>query len=419
MVALDSFYPMTGVTTQLAQWQKFAPNYFGDGVIYGTLNAFSVAQHAPPGMSVDVATGQCFIQGVFGENGSTKTLTIATADNTNPRIDRVVIRCDTVAQDLEVLVLTGVAAVSPSPPALIRSATQTDYSVCQVLVGTTVTSIVTGNVTDEREYAGPRGIPVRGTLAAATTIQPYGPSPLTEGPLLVPISGTTTITSIATGQTPPKAGALLILEFLSSGCSVAAGGNVGLGRTYTSGAGSSAPCALLALLWTGTGWLEVARSSEQAPAHQYLGNPTGTVTGVTFASIVAADLPGYGSVTFGSLTQGVGVAYTQNSGRATQFGKLWQAHGQFSPSGTGTAGTAALLALPAGIAFNLGAGDQAGTWRIDQAASIGGILGVTGGGTGCSFAVPGPTSQTFWGVTPNVSLNATTTIWVSIIAEIV
>ncbi len=415
MVALDSFYPMTGVTTQLAQWQKFSPNYFADGVISGTLSAFSVAQHAPPGMSVDVATGQCFIQGVFGESGSTKQLTIAAADATNPRIDRVVLRCDTVAQDLELLVLTGSANVSPSPPALIRSATQTDYSLCQVLVGTTVTSIVTANVTDERLYASPRGIPQGPTLASATTLQPYGPSALTESHLWCFVTGTTSIANIATGNTPPRPGGLLVLRFLSAGCTVAVGGNISIPRTYISGTIT----AVLTLMWTGAVWVEIARSGEQAPAHQYYGNPTGTVAAGTFAAIVGADLPAYGSVTFGSLNQGVGVAYTQNTGRATQFGKLWQGHAQLSPSGTGTAGSAATLVMPAGIAFNLASGDQVGTWRLDQAGSIGGLLGVGSGGTAVNFGVPGSSSLTFWGITPNVSLNATTTIWVSILAEIV
>src|SRR4051812_5780170 len=146
MVALDSFYPMTGVTEQLAQWQKFAAYYVGDGVVGETLNSFNTIQHTPAGMSVDVQSGRCFLQGVFGENGAAKQLTIAAADATNPRIDRVVLRLDTVAQDVEVLVITGTPAVSPSAPALVRSATQTDYSLWQVLVGTTVTSIVTANL---------------------------------------------------------------------------------------------------------------------------------------------------------------------------------------------------------------------------------------------------------------------------------
>ncbi len=411
MVALDSFYPMTGVTEQLAQWQKFAPAYFGDGVITATLNNFSVAQHAPPGMSVDVATGQCFIQGVFGENGSTKTLTIAAADATNPRIDRVVLRCDTVANDLEVLVLTGTPAVSPAAPALVRSATQTDYSLYQVLVGTTVTSIVTANLTDERQYASMRGIAHGRDLTAAAAIEPYGPSPLTEGIQWNLVSGTTTINNVALVTPPPKAGAVLILEFLNAGCTVSRVGNVVHPRNYVSGAVD----ACLLLLWDGTQWLEVARGSEQAPAHQYLGNPTGTVAAMTFATIVAADLPVYGTVAFGSLTQGVGVAYTPTGVRAVQFGKFWHAHGQIAPTGTGTAGSLVSLAFPAGVTPNMNSGEPLGTWRLDQASSYTGIISVSG--TTMVFHMP-LNPGAFWGVTPSVSLNAATSFWVNITAEI-
>ncbi len=410
MVALDSFYPLPGVTTQLAQWQKFAAYYFGDGVAYNALNGFSVAQHAPPGMSVDVATGQCFIQGVFGENGTVKTLTIAAADATNPRIDRVVLRLDTTNNDIEVLVITGVAAVSPAAPAVVRSATQTDYPLYQVLVGTTVTSIVTANLTDERQYASARGIPAK-AVTAAGTLTVFSPASLTENALWCLVAGTTTITTVTATAKP---GSLLLLSFTSTGCAVTTAGNLHLGRNYISGAAN----ASLLLIGDASGWLEVARSGEQVPAHQYYGNPTGTVAAATLAAIVAADLPSYGSVTFGSLTQGAGVAYTQNSGRATQFGKLWQAHGQFTPTGTGTTVNAITLMLPSGVAFNLASGDQVGQWRIDQAAQFGGILGVGSGGTAVNFGVPTGSGLTFWGLTPNVTLNTTTTIWVSITAEI-
>ncbi len=414
MVALDSFYPMTGVTTQLAQWQKFSPLYFGDGVINGGLNNFSVGQHGPPGMSVDVATGRCFIQGVFGENGSIKNLAIAAADATNPRKDRVVLRCDTVAQDLEVLVLTGVAAVSPSPPALIRSATQTDYSLCQVLVGTTVTSIVTANITDERQYASPRGLAHGPDVVAATTIEPYGPNPLTEGVQWTLVTGTTTVTNVAVANAAPRGGAILVLEFLNAGCTVSRVGNIVMSRNYISGAVD----ALLTLLWDGTQWIELARANEQAPAHQYYGNPTGTVAAATFAAIVAADLPSYAGVTMGSLTQGVGVAYTPTGVRAAQFGKTYHVHGQIAPTGTGTAGSLANLQLPSGVSVNMNAAEPLGTWRIDGANTLVGVLSVGAGGTSMNFHVP-TNPASFWGVTPNVSLNNSTTLWFNVTAELV
>ncbi len=412
MVALDSFYPMTGVTTQLAQWQKFSPSYFADGVIQSTLSTFTTTQSTPAAMSVAVQSGRCFIQGVFGENGTTKTLTIAAADPTNPRIDRVVLRCDTVAQDLELLVITGTPAVSPSAPAIVRSATQTDYSLYQVLVGTTVTSIVTANCTDERTWASPRGIPhATRILTAASTIQPYGPSPLTESHLMIQVTGTTTITNIATSPAPPAAGALLVLDFVSAGVTVQNGGNLVISRNYVAGTQD----AMLTLIYDGNNWLEIGRSGEQAPAHKYYGNPTGTVTTATFAAIVAADLPVYGAVTMGSLTQGVGVAYTQTSPRAVQFGKTWHAHGQITPSGTGTAGSLATLSLPAGITPNMSAGEPLGTYRIDGASSYTGIVSLTGTAMVFHMATnPG----SFWGVTPNVSINATTTIWFNVTVEI-
>ncbi|MES2155947.1 MAG: hypothetical protein V4510_12505 [bacterium] len=413
MVALDAFYPMTGVTEQLAQWQNFAPYYFADGVIQGVLNSCAVLQHAPPGMSVDVGTGYAFIQGVYGQNGSTKNLAISAANATNPRIDRVVLRVDTVAQDMEVLVLTGTAAASPSAPAIVRSATQTDYSLAQILVNTTVTSIVTANITDERQYASPRGIPSITSLASSGTINPYTPTPLTDGWGIAQVSGTTTISNIATGNLPPQ-GTVLMLSFLSAGCQVGTGGNLNLARPYISGVAQK---AALLLRFDGGVWIEMGRSGEQAPAHQYFGNPTGTVAAATFAAIVAADLPAYGSATMGSLTQGVGVAYTPTGVRSTQLGKLYHLHGQIAPTGTGTAGSLVNFQFPSGVTANMNSGEPLGTWRIDGANSYTGVLSVGGGGTSMNFHMP-LNPGAFWGVTPNVSLNNTTTVWFNITIEV-
>ncbi len=350
MVALDSYFPMTGVTEQLAQWQKFAPYYFGDGIIAtaGLLNEFAPSQHTAPNMSVVIDTGRCFIQGVFGENGVAKTLTITAADATNPRIDRVVLRVDTVAQDMELVVLTGIAAVSPSAPALIRSATQTDYSVCQVLVGTTVTSIVTANITDERTFAGPRGIPQRATTVASSgTIQPYGPNLLTEEHLWCKISGSTTISNVAIGNLPPASGALLVLEFLSAGCQVASGGNISVVRNYISGG----TVAMLTLMWDATQWVELGRSGEQAPSHQYYGNPTGTVAAATFAGLTTTDFVAsvfwatYAPTTTQSNTPGT----TNTCYRVCTLGKLVILEYNVQFTSGGTANNAIVVTLPTSL----------------------------------------------------------------------
>ncbi len=413
MVALDSFYPMTGVTEQLAQWQKFAPNYTSDGVINNTLSSFTVGQHTAPNMSVDVATGQCFIQGVFGESGSIKTLTITGADATNPRIDRVVLRCDTVAQDLEVLVLTGVAAVSPSPPALIRSATQTDYSLCQVLVGTTVTSIVTANITDERVFSGPRSFTWGRIVASSGTIQPLGVLPLTDGWQECTISGTVTIANIAVGNTPPRPGQMILLDFINVGCTVnASGGNMKMSRAYISGV----TAATLLLIWDGSGWVDLARSGEQAPAHQYYGNPTGTVAAATFASIVAADLPTYGTFAVASVTQGgTTVSFTTTSARFTQFGKTAHAYCNLLMTSAGTAGAAVLVTLPASLTL---AGNQGniGIGTVNRGGLV--YVGAVVPASTTSFNIISTSQSNFLGATPSFALGSADQITAMITAEL-
>jgi len=64
-----------------------------DGVIYGYGDELAVSPGT--GMTVKVGTGAAFVQGRMLEvYSAAETLSIATADGTSPRIDRVVVRVD-------------------------------------------------------------------------------------------------------------------------------------------------------------------------------------------------------------------------------------------------------------------------------------------------------------------------------------
>jgi hypothetical protein len=131
----------------------------------GTIGASSLAvsPNSPVGMSVRVASGWAAIVGtttinmgvytIF--NDATDTLTITTADPTNPRIDLV---CATVRDafysgannDVIFQVIAGTPAGSPVAPALPANS----VSLATVAVGAAVTQINAGNITDTRVDAG-------------------------------------------------------------------------------------------------------------------------------------------------------------------------------------------------------------------------------------------------------------------------
>ena len=124
-----------------------------DGVIYGYGDELKVTPGS--GMAVKVGTGAAFVQGRMLEvYDQAETLPITTADATNPRIDRVVVRVDlsTAQRKAYLAVKTGTAAATPVAPLLQQDSTIWETSLAQVRVPAGATGIVVGDIADEREY---------------------------------------------------------------------------------------------------------------------------------------------------------------------------------------------------------------------------------------------------------------------------
>lgn len=104
------------------------------------------------GMQVMVRTGQCWIQSHWGASSSEKTLPIDAADPTDPRKDRVVLRADFGNNRIELEVLTGTPAASPTTPAVTQNTLQWETSVAIVDVAAGATTIAAEDATDDRVY---------------------------------------------------------------------------------------------------------------------------------------------------------------------------------------------------------------------------------------------------------------------------
>lgn len=141
-----------------------------DGVIYGYGDDLKVTPGT--GMNVTVGTGAAFVQGRMLEvYDQAETLPIATADATNPRIDRVVIRVDlsTAQRKAYLAVKTGTAAATPVAPLLQQDSTIWETSLAQVRVPAGATGIVVGDIADEREFTS-----LSDGATAATTLYTPG-----------------------------------------------------------------------------------------------------------------------------------------------------------------------------------------------------------------------------------------------------
>lgn len=149
-----SYYPFdsgAGANVIEAQWAKMARLFCPSGVVYGQLNQLE-AFADNTGMNVKVKSGQAFVEGFFFESDAQETLNLSAADPTNPRIDRVIVRLDRTANTIDLAILTGTPAGSPSAPALTQTATTWEISLARIAVAASDTSIAAGDVTDERGF---------------------------------------------------------------------------------------------------------------------------------------------------------------------------------------------------------------------------------------------------------------------------
>lgn len=140
------------------QWRQMARKWRTSGPLKGELNGLSVFADSS-GLQAKVNTGQGWVEGSFFQSDSIVTLPISSADPTNPRIDRVVLRLSVPGgisySYIELVVKTGTAAASPAVPSLTQTSSTYEIALAQVSVPATDTNIDAAQVTDERQFSLP------------------------------------------------------------------------------------------------------------------------------------------------------------------------------------------------------------------------------------------------------------------------
>jgi hypothetical protein len=184
-------HPAEETRLMLAGMLKSTTGSFAGGVAsadnaHGVVRAtdLAVTQNGTPNMTVNVATGGCFIRGTLSANqgayhlwnDATLNLNISAADITNPRRDLIVAQVrdsnySGADRDARIIVVTGTPAASPVDPSL--AALPNALVLARVAVAAGASSIVTANITDLRTVANVAGtIPTFNTSALATTAIP-------------------------------------------------------------------------------------------------------------------------------------------------------------------------------------------------------------------------------------------------------
>lgn len=124
---------------------------FTTGIFAGVDQELAVTPTDPPRMAVRVGTGEAWIRGYWYKNDSPKEINLAPADPTYDRIDRIVLRLDTVdARNILAIAKTGTPAADPVAPALEQNAQYWEVPIARVRVLAGATSISAADITDER-----------------------------------------------------------------------------------------------------------------------------------------------------------------------------------------------------------------------------------------------------------------------------
>ena len=136
-------------------------NYFvrliSDGVFATPATCMQVSANG--GMSVKVAEGWAFVKCRWIHNSADFALTIEAADIVNPRIDRVVVRCDYTRRLIELAIKKGTPEASPAAPELTRTeGVIYELSLAQILIPANSVTVGNANITDERTNAALCGL---------------------------------------------------------------------------------------------------------------------------------------------------------------------------------------------------------------------------------------------------------------------
>lgn len=101
-------------------------------------------------MTLKVCSGVGFINGRWYRSNDDENITVAPADGTYSRYDRIVLRCDYAARSVYLFDIAGSPAASPVTPDLVRNGSFFDIALATVFVPQATVTIKQENISDTR-----------------------------------------------------------------------------------------------------------------------------------------------------------------------------------------------------------------------------------------------------------------------------
>lgn len=111
-------------------------------------DCFKIVPHQ--NMKLKMKPGGAMIYGCYIFDEEDEVIELGTAHSELNRIDRIVLRYDKFERSVKTVVIKGTPALSPTPPATLRTDNQFDLVLADITVGKAVTEIKQENITDMR-----------------------------------------------------------------------------------------------------------------------------------------------------------------------------------------------------------------------------------------------------------------------------
>jgi hypothetical protein len=154
-VAITS-YPFENGDTSESQFSRLFVELQDSGVAASSgSNALQVTANGTD-LTLSIAAGFAVVRGHALDSSATETRTLAAAES-NPRIDRVILRLDPVSNLITIEVLKGSPSVDPQPQGLVQTETGIyELLLADVTVPAAALAISPTDVVDKRTYVGGR-----------------------------------------------------------------------------------------------------------------------------------------------------------------------------------------------------------------------------------------------------------------------
>lgn len=132
------------------QFAAYFASFIGNGIFGNSMGELVVLENQQANMSVDVSSGQAWINGWWYRNTEELNLPIALADGVLNRKDIVVLRWGNAERDMWLQVLQGEPSGEPIAPSIVRNADYYDLKLCEISIPAGTSRITQSLITDTR-----------------------------------------------------------------------------------------------------------------------------------------------------------------------------------------------------------------------------------------------------------------------------